>query len=140
VVAAGLGLALLVGLGFGAQWVLASFWKSGGGDGSRSPIVMRRDPVRALAEAQGVAALSPAPALALASRAAEPRLRLPEAVAPPPDGQQGAQGKGRDSQPSSSPPAPAEDERGPAGSAPRGPVDAPGSFAPPAAPDLPASP
>jgi hypothetical protein len=48
--------------------------------GAGAPIVVRRDPVRALAEAQGIAALPPAPALALAaSQAAVYGTLLPDA-------------------------------------------------------------
>jgi hypothetical protein len=57
------------------------------GDASRpdsgAQIVVRRDPVRALAEAQGIAALPPAPALALAaSQAAVSGTRSPDLAVP----------------------------------------------------------
>lgn len=57
---------LLGALGLAVQMVAISIAKAPAAGGSASaPIVVRRDPVRALAEAQGVAALSPAPALSL---------------------------------------------------------------------------
>jgi hypothetical protein len=67
VLATVLGVLLLGGVGVGVQMV--AIWLKGDGvpSGAGAPIVVRRDPVRALAEAQGIAALPPAPALALAA-------------------------------------------------------------------------
>lgn len=79
---AGVAVLALVGLGFGIQLVAASVREAGSGAGPASPIVMRRDPVRALAEAQGVGGLAPAPALSLASEATLPA--LPPATPEPP--------------------------------------------------------
>ncbi len=59
-------LVLLGALGLAVQMVAISIAKAPAA-GRSGPIVVRRDPVRALAEAQGVAALSPAPALSLAA-------------------------------------------------------------------------
>jgi hypothetical protein len=70
VVATVLGLVLLAGVGFAVQLIAVALIDAPIVSRSRSPIVVRRDPVRALAEAQGIAGLSPAPALALASGAA----------------------------------------------------------------------
>ena len=56
------GILLLAGLGFGVQLIAISVADSGR-SGAGNPVVVRRDPVRALAEAQGVAALAPARAL-----------------------------------------------------------------------------
>ena len=82
-------LAVLGGVGFAVQLVAVSL-RGSGAPGPRSPIVVRRDPVRDLAEAQGVAALAPAPAAALASGLPEPPAEEaplpgaePEAVALP---------------------------------------------------------
>lgn len=58
-------IAALGAVGFGVQLVAVSLAEVS--SGSSLGITLRRDPIRALAEAQGVAALSPAPALALAS-------------------------------------------------------------------------
>lgn len=66
VVASVLGLGLLVGAGFAIRLVVASLSDSSARAGARSPIVVRRDPVRALAEAQGVDALAPPAALSRA--------------------------------------------------------------------------
>ncbi len=63
------GILLLAGLGFGVQLIAISVADSGRSRPG-NPVVVRRDPVRALAEAQGVAALAPAPVLV--SQAAEP--------------------------------------------------------------------
>lgn len=63
------GIVLLAGLGFGVQLIAISVADSGRSRPG-NPVVVRRDPVRALAEAQGVAALAPAPVLV--SQAAEP--------------------------------------------------------------------
>ncbi len=63
------GIVLLAGLGFGVQLIAISVADSGRSHPG-NPVVVRRDPVRALAEAQGVAALAPAPVLV--SQAAEP--------------------------------------------------------------------
>ncbi len=71
VVASVLGLGVLVGVGFAIQLIAVSLSDAGTASSSRSLIVVRRDPVRALAEAQGVAALAPGPAVSLARR--EPR-------------------------------------------------------------------
>ncbi len=81
------GLGLLVGVGFAVQLVAASLTSEGAADPRRSPIVMRRDPVRSLAEAQGVGALAPAPAVALAGEAAARELLPPvsEVSEPPPE-------------------------------------------------------
>ena len=70
VFAAVVAVALLGAVGFGVQLVAISL----AGEASTGPspgVTRRRDPVRALAEAQGVAALAPAPALALASTQSE---------------------------------------------------------------------
>jgi len=69
VLATGLALVFLAGVGFAVQLIATSLISNDGG-APGSPVVMRRDPVRALAEAQGVAALASAPASALASQAA----------------------------------------------------------------------
>ncbi len=59
------GVALLGAVGFGVQLVAIS--RAGDASTGSSPgVTLRRDPIRDLAEAQGVAALAPAPALALA--------------------------------------------------------------------------
>ena len=61
-----LGVVLLAAVGFGVQLIAISL----AGEASRGSSLgatLRRDPIRDLAEAQGVAALAPAPALALAS-------------------------------------------------------------------------
>ena len=63
VLATGLALVFLAGVGFAVQLIAASLISNDGG-APGSIVVMRRDPVRALAEAQGVAALAPASALA----------------------------------------------------------------------------
>lgn len=63
------GIVLLAALGFGVQLIAISVADSGRSRPG-NPVVVRRDPVRALAEAQGVAALAPAPVLV--SQAAEP--------------------------------------------------------------------
>ena len=63
------GIVVLAGLGFGVQLIAISVADSGRSRPG-NPVVVRRDPVRALAEAQGVAAL--APARVLVSQAAEP--------------------------------------------------------------------
>ena len=63
------GILLLAGLGFGVQLIAISVADSGRSRPG-NPVVVRRDPVRALAEAQGVAALAPVPVLV--SQAAEP--------------------------------------------------------------------
>jgi len=75
------GLGLLVALGFGVQWVAVAVVEA-----ARAPnhvVSVRRDPVRALAEAQGVAGLQPAPALALAARAAPAEVPVEAAAADP---------------------------------------------------------
>ena len=51
--------------------------------GNAGPIVVRRDPVRALAEAQGVAALSPAPALSLTGAPKRDKSAVPQPEAAP---------------------------------------------------------
>jgi len=66
VLSVALGVALLVAVGFGAQRIAISLAGEASGTSSMG-VTLRRDPIRALAEAQGVAALTPAPALALAS-------------------------------------------------------------------------
>ncbi len=66
------GVVLLGAVGFGVQLVATSL----AGDaptGSSPGVTLRRDPIRDLAEAQGVAALAPAPALALAGAQTESR-------------------------------------------------------------------
>lgn len=79
---AGLAVLGLVGMGFGLQLAAASLREAVSASGPASPIVMRRDPVRALAEAQGVAALAPAPALSLASEATLGPAAPPPSAAP----------------------------------------------------------
>ena len=72
VVASVVGLALLVGVGFAIQLIVSAIG-SGTTSSPRSTIVVRRDPVRALAEAQGVEALLPGPVVSSARRMPEPR-------------------------------------------------------------------
>ena len=60
------GVGLLGAVGFGVQLVAISL-AGEVSPGESATVTLRRDPVRALAEAQGVSALAPAPALALAS-------------------------------------------------------------------------
>jgi hypothetical protein len=57
------GIVLLGGLGFGVQLIAISVADSGRSRAG-NPVLVRRDPVRALAEAQGVAALAPEASLA----------------------------------------------------------------------------
>ena len=59
-------VALLGAAGFGVQWVAISLAQEAS-TASSPGVTLRRDPIRDLAEAQGVEALAPAPALALAS-------------------------------------------------------------------------
>jgi hypothetical protein len=83
VVATVLGILLLGGAGLAVQMVAVSFKGDASRPGSGAQIVVRRDPVRALAEAQGIAALPPAPALALAaSQAAVSGTRSPDLAVP----------------------------------------------------------
>jgi hypothetical protein len=60
-----LGIGLVLALAFGVRFVARAM--AAGASSDREPISFRHDPVRALAEAQGITALQPAPALALAS-------------------------------------------------------------------------
>jgi hypothetical protein len=61
-----LGVVLLAAVGFGVQLIAISLVGEAS-SGSSLRATLRRDPIRDLAEAQGVAALAPAPALAFAS-------------------------------------------------------------------------
>ena len=70
-----LGIALLGGVGFAVQLIAISVADSGRGRVSQ-PVVVRRDPVRSLAEAQGVAGL--ATARASLERASGPAAREAE--------------------------------------------------------------
>ncbi len=64
------GVVLLGAVGFGVQLVAVSL--AGDASTESSPgVTLRRDPVRDLAEAQGVRAMAPAPALALAGAQTE---------------------------------------------------------------------
>jgi hypothetical protein len=79
VVAALVAVALLAVLGVGLQLVAIS--RAGGvSTGPSASLTLRRDPIRALAEAQGVAALAGAPALAFGALQS-PREGLPQAGA-----------------------------------------------------------
>jgi hypothetical protein len=71
------GVAGLAALAIAVPWIASSLPSKAGSEGSGTPIVVRRDPVRALADAQGLAALAPAPALSLAESQTRPPARNP---------------------------------------------------------------
>ena len=70
VLAALVGIALLAGAGFLVQLVAASLAAEAAPE-APPHFSLRRDPIRALAEAQGIAGLAPAPALSLAASQGE---------------------------------------------------------------------